>query len=50
MKCNCLELSRKSKDDNIYYIEQKKVALIAAYCIAGICPELKPCQEKRLGK
>ena len=50
MKCNCLELFRESKDDNIHYIEQKKVALISAYCIVGICPELKPCQEKRLGK
>ena len=26
------------------------MAFISAYCIAGICPELKPCQEKRQGK
>ena len=50
MKCNYLELFRESKDCDIYYIEEKKVALMSAYCIAGICPELKPCQEKHQGK
>ena len=50
MKYNYLELFRESKDGDIYFIEEKKVALISAYCIAGICPELKPCEEKRQGK
>ena len=50
MKRNYLELFRESKDSDIYYIEEKKVVLISAYFIAGICPELKPCQEKRRGK
>ena len=45
MKCIYLELFRESKDHDIYYIEEKKVTLISAYCIAGICPELKSCQE-----
>ena len=46
MKCNYFELFQESKYGYIYYIEEKKVALISAYCIAGICPVLKPCQEK----
>ena len=50
MKCDYLELFWESKDGDIYYIKEKKVALISAYCIAGICPELKPYQEKRRGK
>ena len=51
MNCNYLEVFWESKDygiyyieekNGIYYIEEKKVL----YCIAGICSELKPCQEK----
>ena len=50
MKCNYLELFWESKGGDIYYIEEKKVALISAYCIAVIRPELKPCQENCWGK
>ena len=46
MKCNYFELFQESKDGDIYCIEEKTVALISAYCIAGRCSVLKPCQEK----
>ena len=50
MKCNYLELFRENKDGDVYYVEEKKVAKISAYCIAGICPDLMFCKEKRRGK
>ena len=46
MKCNYFEIFQESKDGDIYCIEEKKVALISAYCVAGRCSVLKPCQEK----
>ena len=44
MKCNYFELFQESKDGDIYFT---LLALISAYCIAGRCSVLKPCQEKR---
>ena len=38
--CSYLEVHKDIKEGTIYYIEQKKKAVISAYCIAGVCPTL----------
>ena len=36
-----------AKKGTIYYIEQKKKAIICTYYVAGVCPTLEIRQEKR---
>ena len=37
------------KEGILYYIEQKKKAVISTYCITGVCPTLEICHEKHCG-
>ena len=47
--CSYLEVHKDTKEGTIYYIEQKKKAVISTYCIAGVCPTLEIRQEKHCG-
>ena len=44
-----LEVHKDIKEGTIYYIEQKKKAVISTYYIAEVCPTLETCQEKHCG-
>ena len=37
-QCLYLESHTERKDGTLYYYKTKKMALISAYCMAGICP------------
>ena len=46
--CSYLEVYKDIKGGTVYYIEQKKKAIISTYCGAVVCPRLEIRQEKGL--
>ena len=46
--CSYLELHKDVQEGTIYYIKQKKKAIISTYCLAGISPTLEICHKKGL--
>ena len=47
--CSYLQVHKDVKEGTIYYIKQKKKAIISTYCLAGIRPTLEICHEKGYG-
>ena len=47
--CSYLKVHKDIKEGILYYIEQKRKAVISTYCITGVCPTLEICQEKHCG-
>ena len=45
-----LEIFKKAKDGDVYYLDDNKTVLISCFSVIGICPDLDVVQIKRKGK
>ena len=47
--CSYLEVHKDTKETTIYYIEQRKKAIVSTYCEAGVCPTREMHQGNHCG-